>query len=278
MMWRRHDNALPAPAIQILQLHKAKFLMQQYQCPNVGSCQLADDQTLIELSTGSDAKCSECNTTLKEVGAAAKGERSSLPKGLLAIAGAVVLLGGGAAFFLLSNKPQANMPTQVPTTQAAKPKTASAPEVLQPKSDKTAAGAVYANSDIAAKQDCAGKAQEQGNSKDAQACLDAVKGQVAVNEAVMQLQGGNLEQAQAKLDEALRLNPKDMLAHYNLAVLSARRNDPEMVVKHLQASIDNGFQQIFLIEKDPDLANVINHPAVREVINRALGGNRGKKV
>lgn len=245
--------------------------MQTYQCPNVGSCQLADDQTLIELATGSDTKCSECSTTLKECTPSGPTSITGTNRLKIAVAAGTVTIMAGAAFFMLANQPlqKAATPPLLTTTKSS---IASPPTALPPRTDKRAAGASYPDDNIQASQNCAGKAQGQGDGKTAQACLDNVKAQVAVNEAVLHLQNGELEPAQQKLNDALKINPKDNLAHYNLAVLAAFRQQPEQVAQHLQASIDNGFKQIYLIEKDPDLASVIQHPSIRTVLSRALSG------
>lgn len=241
--------------------------MQHYQCNNFGSCQKADDKAVIELATGSEAKCEECGSTLSAVQVADDGAASNGKRWFLLAAAGVVILGGGALGYVMLGSQKA------PSVASAAPVSKPAPKVetLQPSGAKLSR-LTYTAEETKARQDCAGKAQEQGQADSAQQCLDAAKAQIAVNEAVMALQGGKLELARSRLDEALKFNPKDSLAHYNMAVLAARQSLPEQAAQSLQAAVDNGFKQIFQAEKDPDLAPVRQHPAVRTVLNNALNG------
>lgn len=242
--------------------------MQHYQCKNFGSCQKADDHALIELATGSEAKCEECGTTLSEA-PGPDTESGGVKKWILLAAAGVALLGGGVVVYSMLGSKSSPPPLAASATLTAKP--APKVETLSPSVGKSERPS-YTAEQTKAQQNCAGKAQEQGQSGSAQQCLDAAKAQIAVNEAVMALQDGKLEQAQTRLDEALKFNPKDSLAHYNRAVLAARRSQPDEAAKSLQAAIDNGFKQIYLAEKDADLAPVLQHPAVRAVFEHALNG------
>lgn len=251
--------------------------MQKYQCKNIGSCQNADDKLIIELAAGSEARCEECGAPLTSTGDShiASSPDSAHPPApawikLAMLASGALILAGGAGYFVLGTHPAS--PSKLETVSAP-PTPASAPKPPPPKAETLQPGTLqltYSQAQTQAQQDCAGKAQEQGKPESAQQCLDAAKAQIAVNEAVMALQKGQLDEAGRRLEAALQFNPKDSLAHYNLAVLAAQRKDAELAARSLQAAVDNGFKQLYLAEKDPDLAPVLQHPAVRAVLDKAM--------
>ncbi len=68
--------------------------------------------------------------------------------------------------------------------------------------------------------------------------------------------------------ECVKQHPKDHLSHYNLACAYSLMNDVDNAIKHLALSIENGYDDLEHMEKDPDLDNIRSDPRYGELKKR----------
>ena len=72
-------------------------------------------------------------------------------------------------------------------------------------------------------------------------------------EAIVHFKAGRLERCKSKLEEILKLDPKNDLAHYNLACMYARQKKYDKAIAELNAAVSNGYMAFGYMEQDPDL-------------------------
>ncbi|WP_338620219.1 tetratricopeptide repeat protein [Paludibacterium sp. THUN1379] len=203
-----------------------------------------------------DPVCPECGAPLHASGTSTT-DGQTLPKpgnknivlitALSVIVVGICSFGGYLAYEKFSHV--APKPVPVATTKPAK----AVVEALKPAlTIKT----VYSDAEIKAGFAKAEQEQQQGNSTLAAQDLNLTKAKVAVNEFALALQQGDMSSAKAHLDDALKFNPKDSLAWYNMAALSARDGDAAAAIKYLQSAVANGFTRVDMLAKDPDFDKV----------------------
>ncbi|KAA9345823.1 tetratricopeptide repeat protein [Adhaeribacter soli] len=90
--------------------------------------------------------------------------------------------------------------------------------------------------------------------------------QSLMNKGLIYLLKGNYEQAQTFYEEALVLKPNDALAHYSLAVLAARTNQPEALASHLHQATRQEKSLTAKAIDDPEFRNFVGTPTFREAL------------
>lgn len=86
------------------------------KCSNFGNCSLADARRPVEVRQGADFVCTECGKPLLPVdGGEAAGGRATRGVGVVV---AALAIAGGAAWFLLRDKPAAPAPLPPPVVVA----------------------------------------------------------------------------------------------------------------------------------------------------------------
>jgi len=88
------------------------------------------------------------------------------------------------------------------------------------------------------------------------------------NRAIAYMQQGKLNKAQQDLSEAVRIAPKDPLAHYNLAALYSLQNQPDLALDELDYALAADFNDYDALRGDPDLANLRAQPEFRKVLEK----------
>jgi predicted esterase len=77
-----------------------------------------------------------------------------------------------------------------------------------------------------------------------------------------------LPQAIRALEVAVAIRPEDAVAWYNLACVRARDGQTRSAIEALTAAIDRGFNDVKLLETDPDLASLRGQDGYRTLLRR----------
>ncbi len=85
------------------------------------------------------------------------------------------------------------------------------------------------------------------------------------------LQLGKLDEAEKEIREALRIDPRDARANYDLARLAARRGDRETGLRALTRLHEGGFRDAGRLRSDPDLAFLMADPRVAALLGQMEG-------
>jgi hypothetical protein len=72
-------------------------------------------------------------------------------------------------------------------------------------------------------------------------------------EAIEHFKAGRFDKCKMKLDGILKIDPKNDIAHYNLACLYSRRKKFSKAISELNTAINNGYMSFAFMEQDPDL-------------------------
>jgi tetratricopeptide (TPR) repeat protein len=83
---------------------------------------------------------------------------------------------------------------------------------------------------------------------------DKTQAQTLLTSAVAKMAVGELPQASADLTEALRLDPTQSVAHYNLGIVYLRQKRTDDALKAFEAAFKSGFKHFDAMDQDPDLA------------------------
>jgi tetratricopeptide (TPR) repeat protein len=78
----------------------------------------------------------------------------------------------------------------------------------------------------------------------------------------------NTREARPILKKALRLDPAHSMAHYDLACLDALEQNAEGAFRHLNKSVDCGFQNLDHLLNDKDFESFHNDPRWRQVVRK----------
>lgn len=76
---------------------------------------------------------------------------------------------------------------------------------------------------------------------------------------------GDYQKALDVLQDMQRMSPDNPTVYYNIACVYAKQNKPDEAVSSLKMAISKGFDQLNLIDEDPDLANIRNTPFAKEL-------------
>jgi len=92
---------------------------------------------------------------------------------------------------------------------------------------------------------------------------------IALNrEAIEQFKAGRLDRCKAKLEEILKIDPNNSIAHYNLACMYSRRKKFNKAIDELNAAVSKGYTAFSYMEHDPDLDAVRRLPGYKKILVR----------
>ncbi|MEZ6243142.1 MAG: PDZ domain-containing protein [Phycisphaerales bacterium] len=86
-------------------------------------------------------------------------------------------------------------------------------------------------------------------------------------EALRAIDRGELERAEALLDEQRQLTPNSYVVYYNLACVRALMGLPAEATDMLAAAIEHGFDDIHQLRRDPQLDTIRDQPLYEDVVN-----------
>jgi hypothetical protein len=72
-------------------------------------------------------------------------------------------------------------------------------------------------------------------------------------EAIEYFKAGRFDRCKTKLDAILKIDPKNNIAHYNLACMYARLKKPSKAIDELNRAVSGGYTAFGYMEQDPDL-------------------------
>ena len=92
---------------------------------------------------------------------------------------------------------------------------------------------------------------------------------IALNrEAIELFKAGQFDRCKAKLEEILKLDPNNNIAHYNLACMYSRRKKFSKAIDELNTAVSNGYMAFAYMEQDPDLAPLRKMPGYKKILVR----------
>jgi tetratricopeptide (TPR) repeat protein len=241
--------------------------MPIYKCENYSNCASADTGKPIELASAVEPKCPVCSAPLKSLSgdSSVEGDAVAQPRGgkSVKIAAAVfllALLGGGYWGYQKMNAPVVLQPLPSSSTAAGVPAgDAKAPSVAAAEIKPPAGLAPSENDTITLK-----KATDEALLKNKAAEAEASASKAAANEliksAVAKIAQNKLAEAEDDLQSALKQDPKNSLAYYNLAVIKLRSNKKEDALRYFELSFQAGFPYYDKMEQDQDLASLRKDP------------------
>jgi len=87
-------------------------------------------------------------------------------------------------------------------------------------------------------------------------------------EAIEQFKAGRFDRCKAKLEEILKLDPNNDIAHYNLACMYSRRKKFNKAIDELNTAVSNGYTAFGYMEQDPDLDPLRKLPGYKKILVR----------
>jgi len=83
------------------------------------------------------------------------------------------------------------------------------------------------------------------------------------------LEEGRCARAAKEYERALAIAPESPVAWYNLACALSRLEEPDRAVEALRRALEFGFDDLDWLKQDPDLDNLREHPAYRDLLRSA---------
>jgi tetratricopeptide (TPR) repeat protein len=241
--------------------------MTHYLCKNFNTCDKADQRRPIELAPGSDARCPECGSALHATGqgpSKPEPEKGDSWKKLIPVLGAVVLVGGAVAGYVLNKGRQAEAQPTAPALQPAETSAGTAKRSECIVASTAPQGAVQTRIDQHSQQ--AEDALKKGQSVDARQANDHALALQLVKSAITNLGQGRLADAESDLKTALERDPDEPLVDYNVAIVRLRQAQPEAALKSLEQAFCKGFKSFAEMEKDTDLEPLRATPAFAKLV------------
>jgi len=82
------------------------------------------------------------------------------------------------------------------------------------------------------------------------------------------LEEGQYERALKEYRRALRIEPKNEVAWYNVACTYARMKKIELAIEALETAVASGYDDVEWMKRDADLDNIRAHPGYRALVER----------
>lgn len=223
--------------------------MAKYKCATLGDCDRANAGEVFERAPGEDSKCPGCNMPLELQAAPAAGGSKRTPL-IAAVAVAVLVVGGGAAYWTIKKSPAVQVATAAVQVADAVRQPGIAPSDAETKAARIEGDKKLANGEAAD--------AEQASSK------------AAANEmlklAIAKMSQGKLDDAEKDLLEARARAPKQPLVYYDMAILRLKQGRTDDALKEFESSFAAGFSHFDLMDKDADLDQIRKLPAFAELM------------
>jgi Tfp pilus assembly protein PilF len=87
---------------------------------------------------------------------------------------------------------------------------------------------------------------------------------------------GKLTLAEEKYQQYLHAAPKDPMAYYNLAAISALRGDDTLAIERLKSAMKNGFEDFALVDQDPRWGRLKGDERLKALKPKQVDGKRGE--
>lgn len=238
--------------------------MAKYKCPTLGDCDKANAGEVFDVMPGEDTKCPTCATQLELVPVAVPGGR--MPKALIGIVAAVVVVCGGAGYAYVKHK-AAVVPADVaavPTEVAAAPAPAKAttPNGMAPSDAETAALRRQSEAGLVA-----------GASKQAEDDGSRAVANEMMKVAIAKMAQGKLDEAEKELNDAQARAPRQPLVYYNLAILRLKQARTDEALKQFEAAFMAGFDNFKEMDADTDLDGLRKDPRFVDLVNKYRMGH-----
>lgn len=138
---------------------------------------------------------------------------------------------------------------------------------------KFALGAIFLLAALGiARPAAAGNEEEKKLAESHRAEIEAFYPQV-----INSINSGQYDQARELIRKAISWEPEDPLHYYNLACIEARAGNQTVALAALQNSVDLGFHDLDLIDKDPDLNSIRKDEAFRKMYQVIATNNLAAK-
>jgi len=95
-------------------------------------------------------------------------------------------------------------------------------------------------------------------------------------EAIEHFKAGRFDRCKAKLEDILKIDPKNDIAHYNLACMYSRRKNLHKAIDELNTAVSNGYTAFGYMEQDPDLDALRRLPGYKKILVRRDKIQRGR--
>ena len=96
------------------------------------------------------------------------------------------------------------------------------------------------------------------------------------SESIEHFKAGRLDRCKAKLEDILKIDPNNDIAHYNLACVYSRRKKFGKAIEELNAAVSGGYTAFGYMERDPDLDALRNLPGYKKILMRRDKIQRGR--
>ncbi|MDP6046183.1 MAG: PDZ domain-containing protein, partial [Phycisphaerae bacterium] len=100
------------------------------------------------------------------------------------------------------------------------------------------------------------------------------------SESIEHFKAGRFDRCKSKLQEILKIDPNNDIAHYNLACLYSRRENFKKAIDELNTAINNGYMSFAYMEQDPDLDPLRKMPGYKKILGRRdkIQRDRAEKI
>ncbi|MBT3202214.1 MAG: PDZ domain-containing protein [Phycisphaerales bacterium] len=88
------------------------------------------------------------------------------------------------------------------------------------------------------------------------------------SQAIEEFKAGRFDACRGKLEAILKIDPKNDIAHYNLACLYSRREKYAKAIDELNTAVNNGYMSFGYMEQDPDLDPLRKLPGYKKLMAR----------
>ncbi len=130
---------------------------------------------------------------------------------------------------------------------------------------------------VAGKPKAPSKEDKAAIQRKARAHMAKMRRIMALNrEAIEHFKAGRFDRCKAKLQEILKIDPKNDIAHYNMACLYSRREKFDKAIEELNSAINNGYMSFAYMEQDPDLDPLRKLAGYKKILVRRDKIQRGR--
>lgn len=236
--------------------------MTKYRCPTLGDCERANSGEIFERNAGDELKCPGCQTLLELHPSEQKANSSGTRRGKLVAAGAlgVVVVAGAVAAIMHKATPAG--------TPAAAAVPVAVATVAPPPGSAGASPISPAAGDVQAQKVSAEVRLQSGDSSGAEMQSAKAASNEMVKLGIAQLGQGKLDEAERSFTSALKVDPRQSLAYYNMAVLRLRQGRSDDALKQFEASFMNGFAYFDKLDEDRDLDPIRQDKRFSELLAR----------
>lgn len=218
--------------------------MKKYICPQLGACQKATAGEIFERESGANLKCPECGHLLDlhySESASTSGKRVPMAA-WIGLGVALVAAGAGWAVMGRSIEPQTLATAGLVSPTAPNSGAVTNPSPIAP-----------SNTELSQQKASAQIKLSEGDGVAAESSSAKAVANEMIKLGIAQMAQSKLDNAESSFRAALKTDPKQSLAYYNIAILRLRQGRSDDALKEFEAAFMAGFQHYDQLDQDRDL-------------------------